>query len=55
MGQLYNSAAPLFGSDYAAVNKQMAQAAAEAMVYFGSTYENWDEIYADYKLVFGEE
>ena len=54
MGQLYNSAAPLYGSDYAAVNRQVAQAT-DATVYLGSTYENWDEIYADYRLVFGEE
>ncbi|MBQ8752351.1 MAG: hypothetical protein IJZ13_04525 [Clostridia bacterium] len=54
LGQLYNSAAPLFISDYAAVNRQVAQAT-DAAVYLGSTYEKWDEIYADYRLVFGEE
>ncbi|MBQ8683549.1 MAG: hypothetical protein IJ518_03415 [Clostridia bacterium] len=55
VGQLYNAAAPLAGSPFGEVNVRVAHAAGEATVYFGSVYENWDEIYADYKLVFGKE
>ena len=54
VGQLYNSAAPLYNSPYGEINRRVVQAT-DGDVYLGGTYADWDEIYADYKLVFGEE
>ncbi len=53
LGQRYNSALPVAGSGFEAENVALVQKAAEATVYLGGTYADWDDIYADYKLVFG--
>ncbi|MBQ9859189.1 MAG: hypothetical protein IJO76_00735 [Clostridia bacterium] len=54
MGQLYNSAATLYDSPYGEDNRHVVQTT-DGDVYLGGTYANWNEIYADYKLIFGEE
>ena len=54
LGQVYNAYAPLWNSDSAAALRQLADtyATADSTVYFAATYEDWNQIYADYKAIF---
>ncbi len=54
-GQVYNAYAPIAGSAEETALRQLVDTYAKegATVYFAATYDNWNEIYADYKAIFG--
>ncbi|MBQ9859190.1 MAG: hypothetical protein IJO76_00740 [Clostridia bacterium] len=54
LGQVYNAYAPVAPSDSAASLRQLVEttATADSTVYFAATYEDWNQIYADYKAIF---
>ena len=55
-GRLYNCAVPVYGTEFADRMRELATSAdAETTVFMTAHYQNWDEIYADYRLLFSEE
>ena len=54
LGQVYNAYAPIVGSEQEAALRRLTETCAEgATVYFAATYEDWNQIYADYKAILG--
>jgi len=50
LGQVYNAYAPIAGSDSASMLRELATAG--DAVYFSAAYDDWNQIYADYKAIF---